>query len=184
MAPERRNKAALLAALLVILAAVVGYQFRQRPSSTAGPASNGRGAGQTPSRTTSSTPDAPVVHLPALGEERARPVAGERNLFRFKPKAPPPAPPAPPQPPPAPPVPPVSMGPSVPPITLKYIGSIDRGSGKPKIVSFVDANGHPINCLEGADCDGRYHIWRVGAESVDISYLDGTGRRTLRQGGG
>ena len=61
---------------------------------------------------------------------------------------------------------------------------VDRGSGKPKVAAFVDQTGHPIVCLEGADCDGRYHIWRVGAESVDISYLDGTGRRTIRLGGG
>jgi len=183
MAPERRNKAVLLAALLVTLAAVVGYQFRQRPSSTAGPASNGRGAGQTPSRTTSSTPDAPVVHLPALEDERPKPLGGARNLFRFKPKTAPPAP----SPEPtttAPPPPPPTFGPTTPPIALRFIGIIDRGSGKPKIAALVDGSGHPINCLEGGDCDGRYHIWRVGAESVDISYLDGTGRRTIRLGGG
>ena len=82
------------------------------------------------------------------------------------------------------PTPPPSFGPTVPPITLRYIGFIDRGGGKPKIAALVDNAGRPINCLEGGDCDGRYHIWRVGAESVDISYLDGTGRRTIRQGGG
>ena len=124
------------------------------------------------------------MHLPSLVDERPKPTAGERNLFRFRPKAPPPAPPAPPTQvaPPAPP--PTFDGPTVPPITLRYIGYIDRGSGKPKIAALVDATGHPINCVEGAECDGRYHIWRVGAESVDISYLDGTGRRTIRQGGG
>src|SRR5437764_4629922 len=108
MALERRNQAALLAALLVILVAVVWYQFRQPPSSTAGPASNGRGTGQRPSHSPSSTTEAPVVHLPALAEERPKPVAGERNLFRFKPKAPPPPAPPPPQPP----VPPVVAEPT------------------------------------------------------------------------
>jgi hypothetical protein len=185
MAPEPRNRVVILASLLAILLAVAAYQWWwARPSSVNAPASNERGRGQSANRTAAATPDAPVVHLPALGEERPKPVAGERNLFRFKPKAAPPAPPAP-APAPGPPAPPPNFNPqTTPPITLRYIGYVDRGPGRPKLVAFVDATGHPINCLEGGDCDGRYHIWHVGAESVEISYLDGTGRRTIRQGGG
>src|SRR5207249_4270864 len=107
-----------------------------------------------------------------------------RNLFRFRQKAAPPAPHPPAemaqptiaQPPPTP------SGP--PPIALRFIGFIDLGGGQPKIAALVDGTGHPINCVEGKECDGRYHIWRVGLESVEISYLDGTGRRTIRLGGG
>jgi len=185
MAAESRNRTVLLA-LLAVLVAVAAYQWWPRPSSVSAPTSNERARGQTASRGTATTAEAPVVHLPRLGEERPKPVAGERNLFRFKPKAAPaPTPglaPAAPLPPTTPP--PDFNRPTTPPITLRYIGYVDRGAGKPKMVAFVDASGHPINCLEGGDCDGRYHIWRVGAESVEISYLDGTGRRTLRQGGG
>jgi hypothetical protein len=184
MAPEPRNRLVLLLALLAVVIALAGYQWWASPSSVTAPASNDRGRGQSASRGAATTPDAPDVHLPRLGDDRPKPVAGERNLFRFKPKAAPPAPTAPaPAPAPAPP-PPSFTGPTTPPITLRYIGYVDRGAGKPKLVAFVDATGHPINCLEGGDCDGRYHIWRVGAESVEISYLDGTGRRTIRQGGG
>jgi len=182
MGPEGRNRAILLAALIVLLAAVVTYQWWPRPSSVATPASNARDAGRA-ARSAASTQEAPDVHLPRLGEERPKPAPGGRNPFRFKPKVAPPAPPEP-----APvlplPAPPPSVGPTTPPITLRFIGIIDRGAGKPKIAALVDSGGHPINCLEGGDCDGRYHIWRVGAESVEISYLDGTGRRTIRLGGG
>ena len=183
MAAERRNRAVLLAALVLVLAGVVTYQWWPRPSSVPAPASNARGAGQSAGRGATTT-EAPDVHLPRLGEERPKPVAGERNLFRFKPKAAPPAPPGPPVVPQPPAPPPSFNGPTTPPITLRFIGIIDRGAGKPKIAALVDSGGHPINCLEGGDCDGRYHIWRVGAESVEISYLDGTGRRTIRLGGG
>jgi hypothetical protein len=183
MAPEPRSRVVVLAALLAILIAMAAYQWWPRPSSVNAPASNERGHGQAAGRAAATTPDAPVVHLPRLGDERPKPVAGERNLFRFKQKAAPPVPA--PAPAPAPPPPPPNFNsPTTPPITLRYIGYVDRGPGKPKLVAFVDATGHPINCLEGGDCDGRYHIWRVGAESVEISYLDGTGRRTIRQGGG
>jgi hypothetical protein len=184
MAPEPRSRLVVLAAVLAILVAVAAYQWWPRPSSPNAPASNERGRGQSAARSAATTSEAPDVHLPRLGEERPKPVAGERNLFRFKPKAAPPPPPGPAPGPVQPPPPPPNFGPTTPPITLRYIGYVDRGAGKPKLVAFVDATGHPINCLEGDDCDGRYHIWRVGAESVEISYLDGSGRRTIRQGGG
>jgi hypothetical protein len=183
MAPERRTQVTLLAALFVVLAAVAAYQWWPRPSSVAAPTSNGRGAGRAAGRGGPATPEAPDVHLPRLSDDRPKPVAGERNLFRFKPKAAPP----PPQPAPTqqlPPQPPPNFGPTTPPITLRFIGFIDPGAGQPKIAALVDGTGHPINCIEGKECDGRYHIWRVGLESVDISYLDGSGRRTIRLGGG
>src|SRR2546428_13639646 len=106
MGPEGRKRAILLAALIVLLAAVVTYQWWGRPSSVAAPASNARDAGRA-TRSAASTPEAPDVHLPRLGEERPKPVAGGRNPFRVKPKVAPPAPPAPTPvtPPPAPPPP-------------------------------------------------------------------------------
>jgi hypothetical protein len=52
-----------------------------------------------------------------------------------------------------------------------------------KAAGLVDPDGHIVVCLEEHDCDGRYHVWRIGVESVDISYLDGRGRRLLRSGG-
>src|SRR5204862_7896698 len=101
MAPESRNRTVLLA-LLAVLVAVAAYQWWPRPSSVNAPTSNERARGPSAGRGGATTPEAPVVHLPMLAEERPKPVAGERNLFRFKPKAAPPAPapaPAPTQPP-------------------------------------------------------------------------------------
>jgi hypothetical protein len=64
---------------------------------------------------------------------------------------------------------------------LRYLGFVEaRGT---KAAGFVDSSGHIIMCVEKRDCDGRYHVWRIGVESVDISYLDGTGRRFVRSGG-
>src|SRR2546428_508741 len=94
MGPERRNRAILLAALIVLLAGVVTYQWWPRPSSVATPASNARDAGRA-ARSAASTQEAPDVHLPRLGEERPKPAPGGRNPFRFKPKVAPPAPPEP-----------------------------------------------------------------------------------------
>jgi len=63
---------------------------------------------------------------------------------------------------------------------LKYLGFVEaRGT---KAAGFVDPNGHVIVCVEKRDCDGRYYVWRIGVESVDISYLNGTGRRLVRSG--
>jgi hypothetical protein len=183
MAPERRSRAVVLTALLVVLALVAMYQWWPRPSANGGATSNERAPRQASARRGQSGVEAPVVHLPALEDQRPKPQAGERNLFRFRVKtAPAPAPSTGVAPPPAPP--PTATGTGIAPITLRFIGIIDRGGGQPKIAALVDPTGHAINCLEGGDCDGRYHIWRVGAESVDISYLDGTGRRTIRLGGG
>ncbi len=182
MAPERRRRA-VLAGVLVVLALVAMYQWWPRPSAGGGSTSNERAPRQN-ARAGQAGVDAPVVHLPALEDQRPKPQAGERNLFRFRVKAAPPPPPSTGVAPPPPAPPPTGTGPGIAPITLRFIGIIDRGGGQPKIAALIDPTGHPINCLEGGDCDGRYHIWRVGAESVDISYLDGTGRRTIRLGGG
>src|SRR2546428_13305856 len=94
MGPEGRKRAILLAALIVLLAAVVTYQWWGRPSSVAAPASNARDAGRA-TRSAASTPEAPDVHLPRLGEERPKPVAGWGKPVRVKTKRGPPPPPAP-----------------------------------------------------------------------------------------
>lgn len=183
MAPERRNRVVLLAALLVVLALVAAYQFWSRPSPAAAPASNGRESGRTAARGAGSTPDAPVVHLPALeDQQRPKPIAGERNLFRFKPKAPPEPPRPPIVPPPMPNVPP---GPAVPPITLKFIGIVEEQGGRKRKIAVL-SDGHsalPIYGEEGKVVLGQYKILRIGAESIEISYVDGSGRRTIRLSG-
>ena len=125
------------------------------------------------------------VHLSALGQDRPKPASGERNLFRYKPK---PAPPPPP-PPPAPvvlqtPTPAGPVGPPPPPpITLKFIGVFDQGEGKPKVAILTDGAGPPMYGVEGQTVAGRYRILRIGAESIEMAYLDGRGRQTIRLSG-
>lgn len=125
---------------------------------------------------------APEVHLGALEAERPRPVAGDRDLFRFKSKAPPPpsAPvivnrgpdltPGPPGPPPP---------PQLPPIAFKFIGIVETGDRSAKIAVLSDGRG-VFQGREGDIIEGRYRILRIGVESIEMAYLDGRGRQTIR----
>jgi hypothetical protein len=70
----------------------------------------------------------------------------------------------------------------VPPIRLKFIGYIQTASGQ-KIALLSDGLGRPEHVLEGGTALGQYKIWRIGVESIDISYLDGRGRQTIRLNG-
>lgn len=127
--------------------------------------------------------EGPSVHLDALTADRPKPVGSDRNLFQFKPKAPP-RPPmprietAPPQPAGPPPTPPP------PAIALKFIGVVDQGGQTKKIAILSDSAGHVFYGHEGDIIEGRYRVIRIGAESLEIAYLDGTGRRIVRLSGG
>lgn len=132
------------------------------------------------------TETAPDVHLERLEAERPKPGEASRNLFRFKPKPPPPPPPAPPpvavvQPPPPPPMP---TGPPPPPaIPLKFIGLIGPTPQVPKIAVLSDGKGLPVYGKEGDIILGQFRLIRIGAESVELAYLDGRGRQTIRLSG-
>jgi len=186
MAIERRQQW-LLGALLAVLA-VVAYRAWTATSATPAQTSNGAGAAANSTgrggQLAQHRPDAPDVHLEALDGNRPKPGGSDRNLFRFKPKAPPPPPPQAERPPP--PVTPVPTGPPpappVPPIPLKFIGTLERGGQKIAILS--DSAGHVSYGPEGATIDGRYRIIRIGAESIEMTYVDGRGRQTIRFTGG
>jgi hypothetical protein len=125
---------------------------------------------------------APDVHLKELDMERPTPALADRNLFRFKPK-PLPAPPPPPAPPPVVSAPPpnVARGPTQPPpIPLKFIGLIGPSAEVPKIAVFSDGRGLPQYGREGDIILGQFRIVHIGTESIDMSYLDGRGRQTIR----
>jgi len=182
MEPKRRQLY-LLAALAVVLLGAAAYRFW--PSTAARtPATSNSKTGKK-GKAGQASVDAPDVHLEALNAPRPEPEAANRNLFRFKPKPPPPPPPAPP-PRPATPSTPVPSGPPppppLPPIPLKFAGLVQQGSG-PKAAILVDAVGHTMYAKEGDIVEGRYKIWRIGVESIDISYLDGRGRTSIRIGG-
>lgn len=175
MASERR-RLLLLSLVLIVLA---GFLYRVWPGTAAStPATSntrggGRGAAGSPAIT------APDVHLDALQAERPKPGDVDRNLFRFKPKAAP----APQHEPSQPPPPVVSGGPpptpSLAPIPLKFIGIVERTSGGMKIAVLSDGRG-VYHGNEGDTILGQYRILRIGVESIEMSYLDGRGRQTIR----
>src|SRR6267154_5492765 len=98
MASERQRQMVLVG-LLVVLAFVLYRAMASQPtaatSSGSASASNARARAAQPGRITEPQATAPDVHLRALDDERPKPISGDRNLFRFRPKPPPP-PPAPP----------------------------------------------------------------------------------------
>ena len=182
MATKRRQQ--ILLGALVLVLAVVLYRALTDTSAIPSTSSNPRG---TPSASATAGQDpqvaagAPDVHLEALEGPRVHPDRGERNLFRFKPK---PAPPAPAERPVVAPVTPPGPPPVAPPppITLKCIGVFDRGRGQ-RIAILTDGVGPPMYATEGQAVAGRYRLLRIGAESIEMAYLDGRGRQTIRISG-
>ena len=187
MATERRRQL-LLGGIVIVLIAVIARIVGMWPGASAAPS-------PTAQRTESSSaprqpqpsaaPAPPAVHLDALDGERPKPASGERNLFRFKPKAPPPPPPAAVRP--AQPVAPVSSAPAGPPppaplapITLKFIGVVEAPTHGEKIAILSDGKNAPFYGKEGAIIEGRYRILKIGVESVELAYADGRGRQTIR----
>jgi len=200
MATERQRQL-ILGALVVVLLAVV-YRLFTATSPAPVVASNRSAGGAPAARTQSSAKagrgtgtagsegtqgvESPDVHLEALDAERVRPKSGERNLFRFKPKPPPPPPEPPrpvqptmptmpvnpvPQPPPGP--------PPVPPITLRFIGVVDSPTRGRKIAALSDGR-NTFQGVEGDIIEGRYRILKIGVESIELAYVDGRGRQTIR----
>lgn len=180
MSPKLRGRMAALGALAVVLVLVLVFRSSddapaesgQRPSNR-----TGRGQGQ-------SSPDVPVVDLKLDRLQSAREDLPEssRNPFRFRPPPPPPraatsAPSAPRSEVPAPP--PVPAGPPPPPpIPVKFFGLVVmRGE---RVATFSDARGNIFYGREGDIIEGRYRVVRIGVDAVDLEYLDGRGRQTIR----
>jgi hypothetical protein len=179
MASERRQQW-LLGALLVVLVVVA---YREWPRTAATPVSSSKPNGAAASaRGGAAGIAAPDVHLDSLQAQRPAPAPTTRNLFRFKPKAAPP-----------PPTPPPSAGhpeggransgtggpPPLPPIPLKFIGIVDL-PGQKKVAVLRDPAGNIDYGGEGAIIGGRYRVLRIGVESIEMAYLDGNGRQTIR----
>jgi len=183
MAPRTQRQLAVLGALVVVLSAVVWIMYGPKPADSAVAPSKEKSAkrGQATGGARSAAPD---VHLEMLEAERIKPDDGPRNPFRYKPKPPPPpvsttprpvvaaAPASSGPPPPAPP----------PPITLKFIGKMEP-KGQSRIAFLADGQGHTFSGREGDAIEGRYRILRIGVESIEMAYLDGRGRQTIRLSG-
>lgn len=188
MATERQRQIAL-GVVLVVLAFVLyrAVTFLGRTSTTtatsgsSASSSNGRARTASAARITEPPATAPDVRLRALDDERPKPIAGDRNLFRFKPKPPPP--------PSAPPsiartTPSVPAGPPpLPSIPLKFIGIVEAPTQAKRIAAFVDSTGHSFQGREGDVVAGQYRILKIGVESIEMAYLDGRGRQTIRLSG-
>lgn len=183
MGRERREQI-VLAVLLVILAGVSYWRWSTwntvpvspaaSPAATRGPAPGGGGASKP------ALQPVPDVHLNALENERVKPPDTGRDLFRYRPKPAPAPPPRMVAPPPAAVVP--TGPPPPPPIPLKFIGIVESGAAQ-RFAILSDGRGAPLYGKEGETVLGQYKILRIGAESIEMSYLDGRGRQTIRLSG-
>jgi len=178
MEPERRKQLLLVTLVALLLVAVtLAYRGRTTTSDVTPPPSNRTGAARTPPAPAPGTLD---VHLEALSANRPKPEAVERNLFRFKTKPPPPAPP----PVAVAPVAPVPTGPPPPPppppIPYKFIGLVSVPGQSTRIAVLSDGRSNPLYGREGDIIEGRFRIVRIGVESVEMEYVDGRGRQTIR----
>lgn len=131
-------------------------------------------------------PEDLAVRLSRLEEERPAPRGGPRNPFRFEARtaaadvaAPPPAPM------------PVGSGPEAsvpagppppPPITLKFIGTVSGGDLGGTVAVLSDGR-FVYYGREGDIIEGRYRVVRIGEESIQMEYIDGRGRQTIRLSG-
>jgi hypothetical protein len=173
--------AGLVVALLVVTYRALTVTSVADPAATTTPA---RSQAPKAARAAAQAPTAPNVHLGALDEERPTPVTADRNLFRFKEKAAPPPPPPSRAPILAAPAPVVPSGPPPPPpIPLKFIGIVEATGRSTRLAALVDATGRPYHGAEGDIVAGQYRILKIGVESIELSYLDGRGRQTIRLSG-
>ena len=125
------------------------------------------------------------IRLERLKADRAELIETARNPFRFQQvaAAAEPARLAAAAQPPVPTAPVAPAGPPPPaPITLKFIGVLDRAGGV-KVAILSDSRGNVFYGKEGAIIDGRFQLLRIGVESADLAHADGRGRQTIRLSG-
>jgi hypothetical protein len=190
--PDRRRAIILIAVLIVI--AVLYWKYgpysgSDAPMQTTGPqpASNtavqpGQPPRTTPGRAARNDSQTPQpLRLAEMEQVPDEPRAG-RNLFRFGEPPPPPVQPyvAPPvveyrPPPPAPPPPPQV------PLKLNTV-IVDPADPSRKRAYLQLPDGTIFEAVQGQTLDGRYKVWEVHDFSVVVSFVDGTGRRTLQIG--
>jgi hypothetical protein len=184
--PERNRQLTRLGMLLVVLAGVLWY-WSGTTTVPPTPASNqANNAGR------SDPGQLPVPESVQLGSLRPSAELAEagRNPFVFgqREAASPPGsaflttPQTGPPPGVVPSAPPVPQGP--PPIPLRLAGMTVATSGGRTLVTLKDPSSDALyQAFEGDIVDGRYRVVKVGVQSVVVSYLDGSGIRTLPLGG-
>lgn len=182
MTDKTRKRLGVLGLLVAVFVAVMFVVSRgEGPAGPSAPPSNQANRGGAPAAAS----DVADVNLEVLKRTPDEPTAPERNLFAFEQKAAPPPPPR--ETAPSPPVvsaPPVPAGPPPPPaIQLKFIGVLESGGTVGKVAILSDGRGNTFHAREGEDVDGRYRVIRIGTDSIEMSYVDGRGRQTIRLSG-
>ena len=181
---KRQRELALAGGAVLLLAIATWAMQRGVPQATSANPPAGSAA-------TTSSRNNPVtdVDLKSLEAERPEPGDSTRNPFRFKPK-------------PAPMPPPeivkqreqqaaeaakLASGPVEPPppprIPLKYIGDMTDPKNPGKRIAILSDTRGTYYGREGEVVEGRYRILKIGVESIELAYLDGRGRQTIRQTG-
>jgi hypothetical protein len=176
----RRPRPWLLAVLGLSVAALLAMRMWPEGGSavTPPPASNQKTSAKTRAKDKPIDPADLDVKLETLQAARPDPGEPERNPFRFQPKAAPPAPegfkPAP-----VAAAPPAPVGPPpTPAITLKFIGTVEKQGLRVAALSDCRST---MYAREGqVTSDGRYRVVHIGVESVEIEYVNGSGRTTIR----
>jgi len=183
---KRQRELALGGGAVLLLAIATWAMQRDAPPASGANAPAGTTAAATTQSPTSQVAD---VDLKSLEAERPEPAESTRNPFRFKPR---PAPPpsaaiitqreqqaaAAAQ---------AATGPVEPPppprIPLKYIGDMTDPKNPGKRIAILSDSRGTYYGREGDEVEGRYRIVRIGVESIELAYLDGRGRQTIRQTG-
>ena len=176
--PQRRRQLILLGLLVTVLIAYWVYQSGSGPASSGSIAtSRATTAAQT---STMATPLPPSLKLSALGAPGENVDTG-RNPFRFGQPPPPPAPPPVNVPPPEPvKVEPPPPPPWPPPIQLTLIALWEDVQTQTRGATLHDPKtGAVYQVYQGSIVDGRYKVVKIGLQTVDVSYLDGSGLKTL-----
>ena len=63
---------------------------------------------------------------------------------------------------------------------MKFIGIVEAPTHGQKIAILSDGRNAPFYGKEGDIIEGRYRILKIGVESIEMAYLDGRGRQTIR----
>jgi hypothetical protein len=137
-------------------------------------------------------PSVPRIDLARLGGERADTAAGKRDLFRYgagsrgddeaADLAPVPSHAATPAPAPTVDASYVPPAPSLPPLNLKYLGSVENRAGVKVAVLMTDRK-EVLTGQAGDTVANRYRIARIGLESVDLEDVgSGQSRRIPLRG--
>jgi len=173
----------------LLLAVVGGSVYVTRPWAANEPApAQAQAAPARPGRQAAAKPGDAVadVRLELLNGATADPGDISRNPFRFLAREAPPAAASvrrAPQPSEfaAPPVP--TGPPPPPPITLRFIGLIEGAPRAGRVALLSDGRGGLMHGKEGDTIEGRYRMLRVGTDSIEMAYVDGRGRQTIRLSG-